>query len=397
MANTKINPEVVRLTRRTAEQQQLPFFKQAARCVAEQAVMDLDPEFGFLVESDNSLASKDTLVRSAQVNDIVVNQRHIDVCLVEGDKVRLPSALAKTIYIECGSLAVQMADASQGAIVGYVEARQWDSGEENSQSGEITLKFAPTADFELAACLQMIEKKFPSNVNRSSIDAVKGDEVLQFVRNPGGLSIETRRRVISSAVANEQIRDNICALDNYVPDNTKKVLRKSAAWETRVHRISKKLVEKMPILKPEQVEKALKEIGEQFGGQPDSPLFRETLSKRIAKMHLTARASSAVRDALSPFIDSIAAGKSAAEAIKGVVKDKFAVDVARVIQEKRNALGKFADATADEIGFAFQQLALQPAYATHSQSDSGVQAINEALEYYEAAAIVEAVMDVDFE
>jgi hypothetical protein len=398
MANTKINPEVVRLTRRTAEQQQLPFFKQAARCLAEQAIMDLDPELGFLIESDLSLASRDTLVRSAQVNDIVVNGRHIDICVLEGDEARLPAALFATTYIECGSLAVQMADASLGSIVGYIDEQAWAAAAAKSQGdAEIRIKFAPAAGFELASCLELIEKKFPANVNKPAPDPVKGDEVLQFVRSTKQVNVETQRRVISAALGNEQVRDSICALDDYTSDNTNSVLRDSSAWETRVNRISKRLLEKLPFLNKEQLEKALREIGEQYGGQPDSPRFRETLSKRIARMQLTAKASAVVREALSPFIDSLAAGKNAAEAIKSVVKDKVAVDVARVIKEKRNALGKFAGATADEIGFAFQQLALQPAYATHSQSESGVEPINEALVLYEAAAIVDAVMTIDFE
>ncbi|MFX6888217.1 hypothetical protein ABTH62_20655, partial [Acinetobacter baumannii] len=77
------------------------------------------------------------------------------------------------------------------------------------------------------------------------------------------------------------------------------------------------------------------------------------------------------------FVDKLVAGKNKAEAIREFVKNQAAVDVARIIGEKRDALKHFASASADEIGAAFQQLALQPAYATHSASDStGVEAIN---------------------
>jgi len=38
---------------------------------------------------------------------------------------------------------------------------------------------------------------------------------------------------------------------------------------------------------------------------------------------------------------------------------------------------------------AFNQLSLQPAYATHSSADSGIESINEALQLLEAAELAE--------
>jgi hypothetical protein len=54
-------------------------------------------------------------------------------------------------------------------------------------------------------------------------------------------------------------------------------------------------------------------------------------------------------------------------------------------------------ATADEIGMAFQQMALQPAYATHSAGDSGVDSINEALALLEATDMAETIKACDLE
>lgn len=99
---------------------------------------------------------------------------------------------------------------------------------------------------------------------------------------------------------------------------------------------------------------------------------------------------------MESFIDKVVVGRGKVEAIREYVKNQAAVDVARVIAEKRNALQRFATASAEEIGFAYQQLALQPAYATHSASDStGLQAINEALNLFEAASFVEEFMEID--
>jgi hypothetical protein len=56
-------------------------------------------------------------------------------------------------------------------------------------------------------------------------------------------------------------------------------------------------------------------------------------------------------------------------------------------------------ASAEEIGAAFKQLALQPAYATHSadQEGSGVDAVNEALLLLEAGDLAQMVKDLDQE
>jgi hypothetical protein len=398
MANTKVNPEVVRLTRRTAEQQQLPFFKQAARCVAEQAIMDLDPELGFLLESDQALSSVDAMVRSAQVNDIVVNSRHVDVALLEDGEVRLPNWLARTSYIECGSLVVAMSEAGSGSVVGHIDGPAWEAACEGSGNQfEVSIKFSAPASFDLADCLQQLETRYEANVDKAIGNVACADEVLQFVRSPRELDLQTQRRVISSAIASSKVRDSIGALDNFSSDHSPRVLRDSGVWESRIQRIANKIAAKYPNLDRKELEKAIRETGEDFGGQADAPAFKQALSKRVTRLEVARKTSAAVREMLNPFMDSVAAGKGAAESIKGMIKDKVAVDVARVIKEKRRALGQFAAATADEIGFAFQQLALQPAYATHSQSEGGVDSINEALQLLETAAVMENLLEMDFD
>jgi hypothetical protein len=81
-----------------------------------------------------------------------------------------------------------------------------------------------------------------------------------------------------------------------------------------------------------------------------------------------------------------------------MLKNAVAVDLAAIIQKKRADMEHFTQLTAQEIGFAFQQLQLQPAYATHSQDETtGVDAINDALELYEAASVVEGLLNIDFD
>jgi hypothetical protein len=141
----------------------------------------------------------------------------------------------------------------------------------------------------------------------------------------------------------------------------------------------------------------VRELAEELGGQPEAPAFKKRLANAIARQEIARRASQAAQGALNSVIDSITAGKNAGEAIKSFVNDKIALEAARLIKEKRAVLGEFASASVDEIGMAFKQLALQPAYATHSQAEtSAVENINKALELYEAAALVETLMDIDF-
>lgn len=397
MANINLNPELARLTRRTAEQQALPVGKQAARALVEQAVMELDPELNFLLDNDESLASVDALVRAANVNDIVVNGRRIDVNIIENGEVTLPMALTETAYVECGSLVVQMDGVASGSIVGYVEPQAWQmASQQPPNSTEARLRVNAPESFDLAGCLQRIQAM--PGASKSGGAAVKAEQVLQFVRDRHQLPLDVQRNVISAAMANAHVRETIAALDNFKPDQSPRILRDSSTWEARVARITNKLSDKFPKVSRDYIEKAIRETAQKYGGQPDAPGFKENLSKRILKEQLLRRASGAVKEALSPFVDSIAAGKNAADAVKGFVKDKVAADVAQIIKDKRNALERFSSASVEEIGFAFQQLAVQPAYATHSQSETGgVEAINEALELYEAAEVVESLMDIDFD
>ena len=108
-----VSPELLRLTQQRANRFDLPYRSQVARCVAEQAVLELDPEFNFLVDGEASLAEVDALVHALKVNDIVVNGRHIDVAVLEGGDVFLSAALIDTPYLECGSLVVEIDGAKQ--------------------------------------------------------------------------------------------------------------------------------------------------------------------------------------------------------------------------------------------------------------------------------------------
>ena len=397
VSKIEVSPELVRLTQQRANRFNLPFRKQVARCIAEQAIMELDPEHNFIVENESSLSEVDALVQSLKVNDIVVNGRHIDVALLDDGEVLLSNALITTPYLECGSLIVQLDGANSGSVVGYVDATSWDVIADMEHSPEVvSVTFHPKANFDLADCLKRIEQYHPANVNKAVTTLPRAEDYLQFTRDRRSMPIEKQRQVVAAAVSSASVRKNIGHLASEKPDPSRRVLRDSAVWEVRTLMVVEKIQSKFPEISAEKIAEAVRQVGAQHGGQPEAPVFKESLLKILARQQLAAKFSPEVRSVMNSFIDKLVAGKNKAEAIRDFVKNQAAVDVARIIGEKRDAVRQFATASADEIGFAFQQLALQPAYATHSATDTtGVDAINEALQLFEAANVVEGLMDIE--
>jgi hypothetical protein len=424
VSKIEVSPELIRLTQQRANRFNLPYRKQVARCVAEQAILELDPESSFLVDNESSLAEVDALVRALKVNDIVVNGRHIDVSLFEDGEIIMANALIDTPYLECGSLVVRLDGANSGSLVGYIDPAAWSAIARSADGADlITLPFSPVPDFDLAGCLAKIEKTVPPNVDKPVDSLAKAEDYLQFSRGRRKLSIETQRAVVASAVSSAAVRKNIGHLSDGVGvgggsdvfnigieahkganggDLARKVLRDSAVWEIRALHVLEKIQQKFPEIPANKIEESVRMAGVLNGGQPQAPAFKKSLMKLIARQQMAAKFSSAAnfspeaKALLESFIDKVAAGKGKVEAIREYVKNQAAVDVARVIGEKRDALQRFANASADELGFAYQQLALQPAYATHSTSDStGLESINEALNLFETGSLVEEFMDIE--
>ena len=397
VSKIEVSPELVRLTQQRANRFDLPYRKQVARCIAEQAILELDPEHNFIIDNESSLAEVDALAQSLKVNDLVVNGRHIDVALLDGGEVLLCNALIKTPYLECGSLIVQLDGANSGSVVGYVAATSWDVIADMEHSPEIvSVSFSAKPNFDLVDCLKRIEQIHPANVNKAVSTLPKAEDYLQFCRDRRSMSIEKQRSVVAAAISSASVRKNIGHLGSVKTDPSPRVLRDSAVWEVRTLAVVEKIQSKFPEISADKIAEAVRQVGVQHGGQPEAPLFKESLLKILAREQLAAKFSPEIKAVMNSFIDKLVAGKNKTEAIREFVKNQAAVDVARIIGEKRDALRQFANASADEIGFAFQQLSLQPAYATHSASENtGVDAINEALQLFEAADVVEGLMEIE--
>jgi hypothetical protein len=395
----KVSPEIARLTQRRASRYELSFAKQLAYCIAEQAVLELDPQLGFVLDNENSLAEVDALVRAVQVNDIVVNGRHIDVSVLREGIVEVHKAVVHTPYMECGSLVVRLDGPSTGSVVGHIQGKSFAQAADMDGATHATIRLAFTANenFDLAACLQQIERNHKANIDRPAEELPKAEDYLQFSRDQQKLSLEKQRSVVAAALSSPAVRKNIGVLSNFIVDTAPRVLRDSAVWELRSANIVDKLKSSFPSIPEARIQEMVAKIGERFGGQSESPLFREELLKSLAQKEISAKVSADVKPKLDNLIAKVLAGRNKVDAIKEFVKNQVAVEVGRMIGEQRDVYRQFARASKEEIGFAFQQLAVQPAYATHSQPENtALDAINEALQLYEAANIVEEAMALEF-
>jgi hypothetical protein len=175
-----------------------------------------------------------------------------------------------------------------------------------------------------------------------------------------------------------------------------KVLLAAGRWNAVVEKTSDKLADRFTKLSKDEIRRQVMAVGERFGGEIKGPAFRSELLQQLAASEL-ARSSTVPVNVAQSVLAKVLAGVSAADAVKELVKNAVAVDLALSIKSKRQAAVGFMAATADEIGMAFQQLALQPAYATHSAADSGIDSINEALALLSATDMADTIKACDRE
>ncbi len=114
------------------------------------------------------------------------------------------------------------------------------------------------------------------------------------------------------------------------------------------------------------------------GSQLGAPRYRRALLAELVALDMS------TKNAKNPLfvsvnraqalIEKVLSGTSAVDAIKNVIGNQVAVDIAFAIQKQRKSLsisGLLA-ATAEELGMAYGQLALSPAYATIARAKAPV-------------------------
>ncbi len=395
-----ICPEIARMAQIKARSIGASLTNELARLIAEESVMAIDPEVDLVVEAAHTLTEIDALVSAVGVNGIGVNGREIDVRpLSEDGFVAVPRVLIGTPYLSAGTLVVQM-NGHAGEVVAHVGPGSFLAQEDKvGHEDYVYVRVNVDPSFDL-------EKTLQSLVNAPVIDFAQylkslpdEAELARFLTARQKMIMARQKQVVTAIASKESVREAFVKVAaSTAQTKLSAILQTSGVWEVRTLRFTQKLSEKFPALSRDRIREEVREAGEEFGGQPETPEFRRELVKRLTKLEIEERLKSSAPAKLKQILDAVVSGQSAKDAVNSVVSNKVAVAIAVSIREQRDALAGFCQASAEEIGLAFGQLALQPAYATHSfDPEGGIDAINEALALLEAGAIAERAEDLDLD
>lgn len=394
----EIRPQIARLIQRSCQQKHVSFEQELARYVVEQSVMALDPELELIVEADSALSEIAPLPHTTGVNDVVVNGQHIHVIsLTPEGTAKIKSVLAATDYLKAGSLVVKLTGSHAGAVIGKIDAEQWQGFANGNDAEEISLNFSHQPDFSLS---DFFQRPCPPVSNQQNTN-LKAEDYLTFLKDRDKLPIEKQRQIVS-ALLDPATKENfrIAASHHQTasgPVRLEELMREAATWNARVERVSERLVNKFPTLGRQTVEELVLRVGEKCGGQTELPEFRKSVAVELTQVMLKAKLSAGARTFIEPIIDCVNSGKESLAAAKQFVKNPLSLDLARAINEQRKGLVGFANVTADEFVSAFQSLSIKPAYATHSQKENvGLEAVDEALFFLETAQLAEQLKELEF-
>jgi len=396
----ELSPEVVRMAQIRASRQGLQFRQELARLVAEEAVVDLDCELGLLLENELSMNQSDVLAASLGVSDIVVNGHRLDVRAIDEDgEVVITRALVGSPYLSMGSLLVKLEGVHGGTVVGHLSSGAWLKAEDGLRDADPIRVPVSLGDFNFAEFMVELTNKAVLNLPGVSKLVNFKTDVNELINDKGRLIVARQKQIFSYLCSHwsEETMAAVEAIGYKLPAvRVTKVLLAAGRWNAVVEKASDKLAARFTKLSKDEIRHQVMAVGERFGGEIKGPAFRSELLQQLAASEL-ARSSTVPVNVAQSVLAKVMAGVSAADAVKELVKNAVAVDLALSIKNKRQAAAGFMAATADEIGMAFQQLALQPAYATHSAADSGVDSINEALALLSATDMADTIKACDRE
>jgi len=392
MYKVELNPEISRIAQASAAKQGVSFRNALARSFVEQAVTELDWELNLMLDSEESL-SEASIFAKAGANDVVINGTHIHVvALDEAGVAELPNGFLTAGYMDGGALVVRILDATHGSIVGHLSASTLlEASQMNTGLPRLFLNFHSDSHIDLATTL--IEVLSAPKPAKASLVAPRAEDYLTFAKSPDELAVSAQRQIVSFCCENRWAKENLVSMTSAY-GNVPSILEASSVWTKRVNTLLDKLAGRSKVLGPEQLRRIIEETGEKFGGQPESPLFRKALLQTIAREELASKLSPESLIKVVGVVDLIVTGKSVMDGVKSFVRNEVAVELARNIAAKRENLAKFTQATAEEVSSAFQTLALQPAYATHSPGEQlGMEDINQALMLVEAGDWLQSISE----
>ena len=356
---------------------------------AEAIVSELDPKLNVVCEQWESLSHIQSLASTLGVNDLVVNGRHIDVRVCDDENVvSLNKILLGSALLNSGSLVVKF-EKDDAEIVGYIPSSTWTQQKE--QDGLVSFKVDIDKDFDLVATLKSIIKR--AQTDNAQDKSLAQEDLKIFLQSPASSSASLRP-MIAALCSNSDLREAAFEMAMDLPLNSvTQVLHKASAWNATCDIVTSKLATKFKSLKADEIKQIVQSTGEKYGGQPEAPEFLNAVVNELIQVEMNKKfntAASRIADKVKKLSSKLAQGVSLGDSIKALVNNSVAVDLALSIKDTRNQMENFVLVTAEEIGMAFQRLALQPVYATHSnENEAGVDSINEALELLEAHEIIE--------
>ncbi len=396
----EFSPEIVRLAQARASESGSKLSDELARIAVEEVIMNADPELDLVIDPDSALSSIDSVVSAIGANDVVVNNWHIDVrALDEEGYVELSKALVGTPALSSGTLVVALNGTASAEVVSHVKAGTWLNSEGRFGDNEaVRIQTERASDFDAVATISGIcQRECVSDKagNRTPDDS----EIHQFLKDPSSFIIARQKQLVTALCSIGEVRDiarNVKV--DLSRETVNRMLRAEANWNRRTEELVDKLSPKFKSLTRDELKKHVTITGEELGGQPEAPAFRKALLKRVSSDEISRRLGGSAAVKMKKLFDQIIAGKTPSDAVKEVVKNNVAVDIAEIIKTQRGRVESFIAASAEEVGHAFQQLALQPSYATHSKkADEGLDSVNEALLLLEAGDIAESVQSIEKE
>ncbi|MBX9671262.1 MAG: hypothetical protein K2X93_26980 [Candidatus Obscuribacterales bacterium] len=395
----EFSPEIVRLAQARAEETGTNLANELARLAVEEVIMNADPELDLVMEPENALSAIDSVVSAIGANDIVVNGRHIDVRAIdENGHVSLSKSLVGTPALSSGTLVVSLDGSTTASVIAHIKAGSWLNTEGKfGDQDAVKVEVEAGNDFDAVGTIHGICQRVQIPVTVSRLP--EEDEISKFLNAPESMILARQKQIVTALCAKAEVRD---IARDIKPDLSRgtvnRMLRAQSTWNRRTEELVDKISPKMPSLTREQLKRHISLTGEELGGQPEAPAFRKALLKRLSADELSHRLGGAAATKVKSLYDQITAGQSAKDAVKSILKNNVAVDIAHAIKTQRGRIEGFLAATSEEIGQALQQLAVQPAYATHSSNkDAGTETINEALILLEVGEVAENISVIEKE
>lgn len=393
----EISPEVVRLAQNRTRTMGATLADELARNVVQEAIYNSDPEHELLLDDEKAFSNEDGLVAAFGVNDVVVNGCRYDVRTIDEEgRVAINRGLLNDIYMNAGTLAVQMNGSLQGKVVALIPVSEWQTIDANAGDQQtVYLRPRIDSDFDMAAAMVGIAPA----AEAQSKPAPAPFDVASFVANPSEVPLNRQRQIVEGTLSHPETWPQLeKVVATWSKGAMRRVLDNASEWNRRVEKMVDKLSPKFKRVERDDIKRVVARIGETLGGQPESSEFRQALLSTLTREELSHTLGGQALKKASDVADAIFSGRAVNEAVKDIARNPVAIEIATKIKRARNRAADFVDASAQELSGAFQQMALQPVYATHSQDpQAGVESVNEALKMLDAAELAENLKDLDHE